>query len=580
VRTATTIEASGGSWPETVEFVREAERLGLDICWVAEAWGSEAPSALGYLAARTSRLLLGSGIIQLGTRTPVAIAQAAITLSNISGGRFLLGLGASGPQVIEGLHGVPFGRPVTRMRETVEIVRLAALGMKVSFAGREFAIPLPGSGARPMRLSMRAEYPIPVYLATLSPAMLRLTGEIADGWLGTSFVPEGAAAYFRYLDEGLAAAGRTRGDLDVCQGAEVAFCDTAESLGAMVASRKPGLAFSLGGMGTASSNFYNDAYSRQGWADVAAEVRERWQAGDRDGAAQLVTDEMVLATTLIGTEDMVRERLRVWRDAGVDTVRLYPAGETLADRLDTLGRALDLVRALSLGQAVVEVAEVVGQDLGFGVGGVVAAGLLVQVPLGDVLVVAFGEPADAGEVAVEARQSQRDRGGLGGKVQGDVVQDEVSSRLRSPIASSVMSCAFQPSRPAGESASACAIVCGCWECSWLNEILLSMNHWSLASAARSASSIPLNSAGSPDGNEKTWVTCTPPWAWAARRASRRGGGSGGCRQLGMMTRSAARTASRSYGTGQASPPPVSAPPVSAALSSPETIRTSMSGSTP
>ena len=156
MRTATTIEASGGDWAQTVEFVREAEKLGLDICWVAEAWGSEAPSALGYLAARTERILLGSGIIQLGTRTPMAIARAAITLSNISGGRFLLGLGASGPQVIEGLHGVAFGRPLTRMRETVEIVRLAASGAPVSFAGREFTIPLPGGQGRPMRLSMRA----------------------------------------------------------------------------------------------------------------------------------------------------------------------------------------------------------------------------------------------------------------------------------------------------------------------------------------------------------------------------------------------------------------------------------------
>jgi F420-dependent oxidoreductase-like protein len=347
MRTATTIEASGSDWAQTVEFVREAEKLGLDICWVAEAWGAEAPSALGYLAARTSRVLLGSGIIQLGTRTPVAIARAAITLSNISGGRFLLGLGASGPQVIEGLHGVAFGRPVTRMRETVEIVRLAASGARISYAGREFTIPLPGGAVRPMRLSMRASYPIPVYLATLSPAMLRLTGEIADGWLGTSFVPEAAGAYFEYLDQGLAAAGRSRADLDVCQGAEVAFADSPESLGAMVGARKRELAFSLGGMGTASTNFYNDAYSRQGWAEVAAKVRERWQAGDRDGAAGLVTDEMVLATTLIGTEDMVRERLRVWRDAGVDTVRLYPAGDTLALRIETLGRALDLVRSLS-----------------------------------------------------------------------------------------------------------------------------------------------------------------------------------------------------------------------------------------
>lgn len=347
MRTSTTIEASGGDWREIVAYVTEAEKLGLDICWVAEAWGSEAPSPLGYLAAKTERMLLGSGIIQLGTRTPMAIARAAITLSQISQGRFLLGLGPSGPQVIEGLHGVPFARPLVRMRmrETVEIVREAAAGGKVSYSGQEFRIPLPGAEAKPMRLSMRAEHDIPVYLATLSPKMLHLTGEIADGWLGTSFVPEGAKeAYFDHLDQGLATAGRARADLDICQGAEVAFADDEDALSAMVAGRKKELAFSLGGMGSATTNFYNNAYSRQGWAEVAAEVRTRWQAGDRDGAAGLVTDEMVLATTLIGTEAMVRQRLRVWRDAGVDTVRFYPAGETLDARLTTLGRAIDLVR--------------------------------------------------------------------------------------------------------------------------------------------------------------------------------------------------------------------------------------------
>ncbi|MDF3140613.1 MULTISPECIES: LLM class flavin-dependent oxidoreductase [unclassified Streptomyces] len=345
MRTSTTIEASGSDWREIVAYVTEAEKLGLDICWVAEAWGSEAPSPLGYLAAKTERMLLGSGIIQLGTRTPMAIARAAITLSQISQGRFLLGLGPSGPQVIEGLHGVPFARPLARMRETVEIVREAAAGGKVSYSGQEFRIPLPGAEAKPMRLSMRAEHDIPVYLATLSPKMLHLTGEIADGWLGTSFVPEGAKeAYFDHLDQGLATAGRARADLDICQGAEVAFADDEDALSAMVAGRRKELAFSLGGMGSATTNFYNNAYSRQGWAEAAAEVRTRWQAGDRDGAAGLVTDEMVLATTLIGTEAMVRQRLRVWRDAGVDTVRFYPAGETLDARLTTLGRAIDLVR--------------------------------------------------------------------------------------------------------------------------------------------------------------------------------------------------------------------------------------------
>ncbi|WP_409492370.1 LLM class flavin-dependent oxidoreductase [Amycolatopsis sp. cmx-11-12] len=344
MRTATTVEASRG-WRDTLDFVLEAEKLGLDDCWVAEAWGSDAPSVLGYLAARTERIRLGSGIIQLGTRSPVAIAQAALTLSELSGGRFALGLGASGPQVIEGLHGVPFARPLTRMRETVAIIRQAFAGEKISFTGKEFEIPLPGD-AKPMRLSTTPNPDIPIHLATLSPKLLELTGEIADGWLGTSFVPEGAEAYFSHLDAGLAKAGRSRADLEVCQGAEVAFARDEDELRGMVAGRKAELAFSLGGMGSAKTNFYNNAYSRQGWAEVAAAVRERWQAGDREGAAALVTDEMVLGTTLIGTEPMVARRLAVWRDAGVDTVRLYPAGETVADRLATLGRALDLVRAL------------------------------------------------------------------------------------------------------------------------------------------------------------------------------------------------------------------------------------------
>jgi F420-dependent oxidoreductase-like protein len=350
MRTATTVEASGfQNWRKQGDFIVEAEKIGLDICWVAEAWGSDAPSALGYYAACTDRMLLGSGVIQVGTRTPVAVAQAAMTLSNLSGGRFLLGLGASGSQVIEGLHGVSFQRPLARVRETVEIVRRVFDGDKISYAGAEFHIPRPGGDAVPMRLSMRAEYQIPIYLATLSPAMLRLTGEVADGWLGTSFVPEGAGqAYFSHLDEGLARSGRTRADLDVCQGAEVAFAPDEESLHAMVGSRKKELAFSLGGMGSASTNYYNAAYSRQGWADIAREVRERWQAGDRDGAASLVTDDMVLATTLIGTESMVRERLCVWRDAGVNTVRLYPAGDTLDARLSTLARAIELVREVSV----------------------------------------------------------------------------------------------------------------------------------------------------------------------------------------------------------------------------------------
>ncbi|MCO6005393.1 LLM class flavin-dependent oxidoreductase [Actinoallomurus purpureus] len=347
MRTATTIEASA-DFPRTVDFVLEAEKLGLEICWVAEAWGSDAVSPLGYLAARTERILLGSGIMQLGTRSPVTIAQTAMTLAHLSGGRFLLGLGASGPQVMEGLHGIPFASPLARMRETVQIVRSAFTGEKIAFQGSQHVIPLPDGQGRPMRLSLEP-VATPIYLATLSPKMLELAGEIADGWLGTSFVPERADAYLDHLDAGLARAGRGRADLDVCQGAEINIVSDEELLIEVVAGRKKELAFSLGGMGSGTTNFYNRAYSRQGWGEVAAEVLERWQRGDRTGATALITDEMVLATTLIGTEAMVRARLKAWQAAGVDTVRLYPAGETLHARLDNLGRGIDLIRALEHG---------------------------------------------------------------------------------------------------------------------------------------------------------------------------------------------------------------------------------------
>jgi F420-dependent oxidoreductase-like protein len=326
--------------------VVEAERIGLDMCWVAEAWGSDAPSALGYLAARTSRIGLGSGVVQVGTRSPVLLAQTALTLADMSGGRFVLGLGSSGPQVIEGLHGVPFAHPLGRTRETVAVIRSVFAGERVAHDGRHVRIPLPGGDGRPMRTSTAPNPDIPIYLATLSPRMLELTGEVADGWLGTSFVPEGAAAYLDPLRAGAAAAGRTLADLDPCQGAEVAFAADERELAAMVDARRPGLAFSLGGMGTASSNFYFDAYRRQGWGERADRVRALWLAGDRAGAAAAVDEEMVLGTTLIGTEDGVRARLAAWRDAGVTTVRLYPAGDTLDARLETLGRAVDLVRAL------------------------------------------------------------------------------------------------------------------------------------------------------------------------------------------------------------------------------------------
>lgn len=341
MRTAVQL-AAGPDWPRQVEYVQEAERLGVDVVWVAEAWGADAVGPLANLAARTERVLLGSGILQLGARSAAMTAQTAITLAILSEGRFLLGLGASGPQVMEGLHGVPFPRPLSRMRDQLAVLEAALAGERIAHESPTLQLPLPGGEGKALRLAVRTEHAIPVYLAALSPKMLELTGARADGWLGTSFVPEGADAYLRHLRTGAEQAGRSLDDLDLCQGAEVAFAADEDELARMVDERRGGLAFSLGGMGSAETNFYNRAYARQGFAQVAAESQRRWIAGDRTGAAEIIPDEMVLATTLVGTEDMVRERLATWRDTGITTIRLYPAGEDLDERLETLARALDL----------------------------------------------------------------------------------------------------------------------------------------------------------------------------------------------------------------------------------------------
>ena len=344
MRVAVQIGSAGGSWQDAVTYVQEAERLGAAVCFVAEAWGTDGVSPLAYLAAKTEHILLASGILQLGIRTPALVAQTALTLSSLCDNRFILGLGVSGPQVIEGLHGQSFAHPLGRMRETIEIIRMAFAGERIAYQGRHFTLPRPGGEGKALRLSQAANPDIPIYLATMAPKMLELTGEIADGWIGTSFIPCGAAAYTDHLAAGAARAGRSLGDLDLSQGGDVAFSDDVDVL---VAERKRGLAFSLGGMGSARTNFYNDAYSRQGWTQVAAQVQRLWVAGQREEAVACVPDDMVLETTMIGTESMVRERMRTWRDAGITTLRIYPAGDTLAERLDTLGRAVELVRGLN-----------------------------------------------------------------------------------------------------------------------------------------------------------------------------------------------------------------------------------------
>ena len=345
MRTAISIGgAASGSrrdWPESVRFVVEAEKLGVDMAWSAEAWGQDGVAPLAFLAARTSRMLLGTGILQISARTPSMTAMTAMTMASISDDRFLLGLGASGPQVVEGLQGVPFARPLLRMRETIDICRLAFAGEKLRYDGRHHQLPLPGGEGKAVRLAQPANPNIPIYLATLTPRALEMTGELADGWLGTSFTPEHAEAHLAHLRKGAERAGRSLADLDLAVGGAVGFGDDLEAL---IAPHKAPLAFSLGAMGSAKTNFYNDAYRRGGFEDAATQVQRLWLERRREEAVAAVPDEMVLQTTLLGTEEMVRERIRSYRDAGVTTLRLTPMGDSPTERLDTLGRAVELVR--------------------------------------------------------------------------------------------------------------------------------------------------------------------------------------------------------------------------------------------
>lgn len=331
-------------WPKRVEFVKEAERLGVDVVWSAEAWGEDAVTPLAYLAAVTERIKLGTGIMQVSARTPSMTAMTALTLAALSDDRFILGLGVSGPQVVEGLQGQRFARPLERLRECVEICRLAFSGEKIAYQGRQYVLPLPGGEGKALRLAQPANPNIPIYLATLGPNALRYTGEAADGWAGTSFVPEGGEALIGPIREGAARAGRDPAALDLQAGGAVEFGDDIERL---LAARKPGLAFTLGAMGSAEHNFYNDAFQRAGYEDAAVECQRLWLAGKRDEAAARVPDEMVIRTNLVGDDAMVKARIRAFRDSGITTLRLQPEGRGLEERLATLGRAVDLVREVS-----------------------------------------------------------------------------------------------------------------------------------------------------------------------------------------------------------------------------------------
>jgi len=335
-------------WDTQVEFLREAEQMGVDIIWSAEAWGMDGVSTLAYLAAVTKEVQLGTGILQISARTPVMTAMTALSMAAISDDRFILGLGVSGPQVVEGLHGIPFHQPLTRLRETVDIVRQAFAGEKITYEGSHHVLPRPGGEGKALRLAQPANEQIPIWLATLGPKSLEYTGQVADGWAGTSFVPTGAAATIGHVQQGALAAGRDPSSIEYQAGGAVQFGDDTERL---LAPRRQGVAFTLGAMGSATTNFYNAAYSRGGFEADARRVQQLWVDGQREQAIEAVPDELILQTNFLGSIAEVTERVRVYQEAGISVLRVQPEGVDMQERLDSLGGIVDIVRSLNKGDS-------------------------------------------------------------------------------------------------------------------------------------------------------------------------------------------------------------------------------------
>ena len=341
--------------PGAAEFAIAAERIGVASLWVPEVWGYDALTGLAFLAAKTTSIGLGTFVVQLGSRSPALLATSALSLQELSGGRFVLGIGTSGPGVMEGWHGVRFRRPVQTTRETVEILRTVSRGERLEHAGEIYPLPLPDSDGSVLRPLVRPDH-VPVYVAAMGPQNLRLTGEVADGWLGNAFVPEAAEVFLGPLGEGAARAGRTLDDLDLVAPVAVEFTDSREEGDAAARRHADGYAFTIGAMGTGGGqersdpgsysgrNFYSDAFTRLGYGDGVRTVTELWKAGRRDEARQAVPIDLGRLTNLLGTDDAIADRVDRYRAAGITTLLAKLDGDHGA-QLTALERLIGIVAA-------------------------------------------------------------------------------------------------------------------------------------------------------------------------------------------------------------------------------------------
>jgi F420-dependent oxidoreductase-like protein len=326
----------GGDVADFVALAQEAERLGFSVAWAAEAYGSDAPTVLSYLAARTSTIDLGAAVMQIPARTPAMTAMTAATLDLLSGGRFRLGVGVSGPQVSEGWHGVRFDKPLARTREYVAIVRQALARQTVRHDGEFFTLPLPDGPGKALKLTVHPwRERIPLYLAAVGPKNLELTGEIADGWLAIFLSPQYAGEALAHVSAGRQRAGRSDVSLDVAATVPVVFGD---DVAACAEPLRGYAALYVGGMGSRTQNFYNQLACRMGFEAEARAVQDLYLDRRHREAMAAVPLEFIDQTSLLGPVERVSERLHAYAEAGVTTVNVTTFAPNHAGRVETLRR--------------------------------------------------------------------------------------------------------------------------------------------------------------------------------------------------------------------------------------------------
>jgi F420-dependent oxidoreductase-like protein len=332
----------GPAGEDAVEVVTAAEKLGYESVWAAESYGSDVVSVLAWLAAQTKEINLGAAILQVPARPPAAAAMAGATIDKLSNGRFLFGFGPSGPQVSEGWYGVPYAKPWGRTREYIEVVReIVAREGPLEHQGEHYTLPLPGGEGKPLKLNfhpLRNE--IPVFVGAIGRKSVEMAAEICDGWIPIFFsVDAFEQTWGEHLEAGFAKGGRQRSDLEVSPSLQVAIDGDLEAAKSVV---KAGLVLYFGGMGSRKTNFYVDLAHRFGFGDVADEVQKRFQDGDRAGAYEAMPDEIVEATSLVGTEAEVAERVERFHGAGIDRLIVSPVHVDRAEQLNTLERLASL----------------------------------------------------------------------------------------------------------------------------------------------------------------------------------------------------------------------------------------------